>query len=289
MQRLKQVLSLILIVSFLPGCASVSESSFENDAGFGNQEGPGLSRRDHKEIQAGEEIHREIISSFSVYTEPNANAYVKEITRMIGKVSNRPGLPYECTILFSDKIYSTSAPGGHVYITTGFINILDNESELASVIAHEVAQVQYQTPKYSDAKKALQAAETVAGIAGGFFGGIGMVTFLGIATLNAMTDEKTVQQRIVLADRKALAYMVKAGYDPQGYVDVLYKIIYADASLMPYLIDYYNSRPVNATRINQVNKMFKVLKLENKNFDTHREKFIHVMTGVKQLYQAPPQ
>ncbi|MBI4972007.1 MAG: M48 family metalloprotease [Candidatus Omnitrophica bacterium] len=281
-KKAKLIVSLSVITVMLAGCATDNDASFQQDPN--DRETPGLSRRDHKEIQVGEEIHREILSSFSVYTEPTANEYVREITQTIGKVSHRPGLPYQCTILFSDKIYATAAPGGRIYITTGFINILDNESELAGVLAHEVAEVQYHNPKYSGSKQALGAAETAAGLAAGFLGPYGMLALVGIAALNTMTTEKDLPQRVDMADKKGLCYMVRAGYDPQCYIDVLYKIIYADPNQVGLLVDYYNSRPVNADRLKHVNKVFRELKIENQTFDTHREKFLGSISSVKALY-----
>ncbi len=282
--KIRIILALFLSTTVLAaGCATPYDTSFSADSGF-DPENPHLSKRDQKEIEIGKDIHREILSSFSVYTEPQANEYVKEITAMLAKASHRPGLPYECTILYSDKIYAAAAPGGHVYITTGFINILDNEAELAGVLAHEVAEIQYQNPKYSQGKQALQAAETVVGIAGGFFGPYGMLAFVGIAALNYMTDEKGLDQRVIMADRKAMIYMARSGYDPQGLIDVLYKVIYTEPNMVAFLIDYYNSRPVNADRLKQANKVFRQLDLANKSFDTNRQKFLNGVAGIKELY-----
>ncbi len=247
-----------------------------------------LSNSDYKEIEIGRQIHRQILSSFSLFTEERANQYVNHITEEISKVSSRPNLPYDCTILASDKIYATGAPGGHVYITTGFINILDNETELAGVLAHEVAQLQYRNPKYSGAKKSLEVMEVVTGVAGGFFGPFGVLAFVGVATLNQLTTSKNVDSLVLLADKKALVYMNKAGYDPQGFVDVLYKIIYADQMLIPYMIDYYQSRPVSADRMIHLENVFKKMTFENKQFDTERERFNMMTSGVKQLYGVEP-
>lgn len=285
MKGFTRALSLWLILLLPTGCASeTSNSRILQEAYLGSREVSEFSRGELKEIEAGNQIHREILASFSLFTEPKPNEYVREITQLLGEVSHRTHLPYQCTILYSDKIYATAAPGGHVYITTGFINFLDNESELAGVIAHEIAELQYRNPKYSNAKKALEAMETAAGLAGGFFGSIGMLAFMGVATLNYMTDEKGLESRVIMADKKALHYMIEAGYDPQGLIDVLYKIIYADGSLMPYLVDYYNTRPVNADRLKKMSRVFQDLDLQDKSFDTRREKFLSAVAGVKKLY-----
>ena len=267
---MNKVISLALILFLLSSCAS-----------RGSVKNMSLAER---EVEMGNAVHREILSSFSVFSEPKSNGYVTEITQLLGKVSGRPQLSYQCTVLYSDKIYATVAPGGHVYVTTGMINFLENESELAGVIAHEVGEVQYKNPKYSGAKKAMGVLETAAGLTSGFFGPIGMLAFAGVAALNHLTDEKGLETRVMMADRKALGYMVKSGYDPQGLVDVLNKILYADDSTIPYLVDYYQSRPVNALRMKRLHKAFGHLDLTDKSFETHRDNFLSMTDGVKQLY-----
>ncbi len=108
-----------------------------------------------EEKQIGEQIHQTIMSSFYPYTEPRANEYIGKIGGDLSKQAARNELDYRFIVLYSDKIYATSSPGGYVYITTGMIYFLGNEAELAAVLAHEIAQLQYKDPKVSVGRKVL--------------------------------------------------------------------------------------------------------------------------------------
>jgi len=284
MNKLKSILSLILIASILTSCAS--SANLSSNPYLKDKWNENLSRSDMNEIQSGEKIHREIMNSFSLYTERQVNIYVNQVSKNIAQHSQRPHLPYVCTVLTSDKIYATGAPGGYIYITTGFINYLDNEAELAGVLAHEIAHLQYRNPKYSTSKKTLEVVEVIVGVAGGVFGPIGMLAFVGVAALNVLTDEKGLDKRVLIADKRALEFMQKAGYDPQGLVDVLYKLIYSEPQLVPYMMDYYRSRPVSADRMLNIGKVFDGLEFQNVTYNTHREKYLTMMSSVKQLYTA---
>jgi len=281
---MKKLISFIVVLSLLTGCASHSKNYFVDNSYLRERYGSDLSKRDINEIVIGLEIHRRILATYSTYEDSTANLYVEDISGQIGMISKRSHIPYHCVILNSDKIYATGAPGGNVYITTGFIKLLENEAELAGVIAHEIAHLQYRNPKYSNTKKALESMEVAVGVAGTFFGGIGMLAFLGVATVNYFYDEKNIEKRIEMADKKTIEYMLKSGYDPQGFMDVLYKIVYAQESQMPFMLDYYESRPVSVERMEKLDKVFQKLNFQNTSFDTHRERFLTMTKGIRQLY-----
>ena len=80
----------------------------------------------NEEAAIGEEIHQTIMASFQPYTEPEVNSYISKIGWDLSGQAARKDLNYRFIILYSDKIYATSSPGGYVYITTGMIYFLEN-------------------------------------------------------------------------------------------------------------------------------------------------------------------
>ncbi len=273
-------LSLFLIVTLLAGCASSKEVQRPAPAG--------VSSWLLEEKQIGEKIHAEILSSFYVYSEPRLVNYVNQIGNSIAGHARRKELNYRFTILYNDKIYAASAPGGHIYVTTALICFLDNESELAAVLAHEVGQLQYQDPRVSPSRKALEALTRGGAAVGPAFGSIGALAAMGLVLLHAAAEagDMSVEERLIQADADALHYLVEAGEDPQGLIDFFYKFLNADQVLTPYFYDYYQSRPISEPRIQAVLKEFSSLPLSDKTFSTHRETFQEATKGIREIYKT---
>lgn len=271
----RKSIALALIVTFFTSsCARATDktlSSFSSD--------------EQKEIAAGLEIHEEILSSFYLYTEPNLNDYVRSVFIKVTEQAKR-NLPYQLTVLASEKIYANAAPGGYVYITTGYINFLENESELAAVLAHEVGELQYQDTQFSSKKKAANIIEIAVAMVGGIFGILGALAFLGVHAISAVTiPEKSKIDRTIDADRLAMNYLAETGYDPQSLVDVLSRMAKFTSKDFYRIMDYYNARPIDEKRIKKLEKSFKHLDLNDKTLGTNRQDFLESTKGVREMYR----
>lgn len=250
---------------------------------------PGIEGRVFTDETAiGEEINRSILSAFHPYTEPKLTGYVEKIGDSLAEHAERSDLHYRFTVLYDDKIYAASAPGGFVYLTTGMLFFLENEAELAAVLAHEIGELQYKDPKLSASKKILKQVTEAGAMIAPAFGPFGMLAALGFAGVHAVSEgsEKTPEQRVLAADRRALNYMVQAGYDPQGMIDLFYKFSSAKKEIMPYFLDYYQSRPITPERAAALQKRFAQLPLDGRNFDVHREQYMEMTKGVREIYKA---
>jgi predicted Zn-dependent protease len=237
------------------------------------------------ELTAGDEIHRQIISNYYLYTESDVNQYVSSIGHKIALASKRSRLSYDFVILYSDKIFATSIPGGRIYITTGFLAFLENEAELAGVLAHEIGELQYEDPDYFPTKKITNGAEKISAFALPFFGGIGALAFMGVTGVNAYASmEKTLPERVESADKIALNTMTKIGYDPQGFLDVIYRIVHLEDSKIDHLSDYYLHRPITVERVKKLKEAFKRLPLQNKSFNTNRDTYLERIYAVRNMY-----
>lgn len=261
----------------LQGCASNRSS-----AGGGS-----LLRADAQELAVGQQINNAILRSFYPYTDPKVVEYVNGLGESLMKYSERD-LSYRFTILYSDKIYATSAPGGFVYVTTGMLYFLDNEAELAGVLAHEIAELQFRNVNIeADSRKVLDAITKGGVMVGPAFGPIGALAAVGLAALNQVSQPREMQpeEKLIRADRKALSYMAQAGHDPQGLVDVFYKILRADNEVIPYFYDYYQSRPISEGRFLALNETFSQLPIQEKSFSTNREMYQEVTKGIREMYR----
>lgn len=270
-------LSLLFVIQ---GCASASRGPSQNT--------PVLSDFELKEMEIGRQIHAQVLSSFYLYTEPRLIEYVSGVGQRMVRQAGRKNLNYQFTVLLDDKIFATSAPGGFIYITTGMIDFLDNEAQLAAVLAHEIAQLQYLDPRFSKSHKRLEDITKGGTIVGGFFGNIGVIAIMGLQVMNALTDEKTKEERVDVADKLGLEYLASSGYDPECWADALYKMVHLKKNDLVRLFDYYNTRPISLSRLKKLKKNLKKMDLRGKTLETGTDIYDKAVKGVRQIYAAAP-
>ena len=200
---------------------------------FGDVEDIGvrkISTDQEKDIKLGEEAVRNTKTYGMMPPEleqKEAVAYVRGLAERIA-LSSDMTVPVKVTVLRSKEINAFAMPGGFLFIDTGLLEKAESESELAGVIAHELAHVsarhgRQMLKRATLASLFLQSAQIAAivatgGIAsigmyyamqGGFFG-LGMLLDLSLLGVNRKFEAE--------ADQLGAQYAWRAGYDPRGFI-----------------------------------------------------------------------
>lgn len=241
------------------------------------------------EKAVGAEINREILSQFYPYTDPKVVQYVNDLGDDLAEHARRKDFEYRFTILYDQKIYATSAPGGYIYVTTGMLDFLQNEAELAAVLSHEIARQQYKDPRFTTQnQEILNTAAQVGAQVAPMFGPFGSLAALGIVLLHAYSQgaHKTPDEMLVESDRNAMEYLLDSGYDPQALMDVLERFLKAGPQTLPLFYDYYQSRPITEERMKAIKKNFAKLSLGEIRLRTDAMEYQDVMKGVREIYKA---
>jgi len=241
-----------------------------------------------EEQKTGAAIHREILASFYPYTDPKVVHYVDEVGRSLVCHAKRQDLEYRFTILYSEKIYATSAPGGYIYVTTGMLSFLENEAELAAVLAHEIGQQQQTDRRFTKKDDVISTATQAGSAVGPMFGPLGSLASLGLVLLQAYNEStfKTPGERLLASDKLAMSYLVKAGYDPQALMDVQGHFLRAGEKMTPYFFDYYQSRPITEERMLALRKEFEKLQLNDKSLITDPVEYQEMTRGIREIYKT---
>ena len=86
--------------------------------------------------------HLRILAAYGgVYREPRVQQMLEKTVDKLVMASERPELRYEVTILNSPAVNAFALPNGQLYVTRGLVALSNDNSELASVLAHEMAHV----------------------------------------------------------------------------------------------------------------------------------------------------
>lgn len=96
---------------------------------------------EQQEVQFGENISAVLLGTRPLYDNKEVNFYVNQIGMWLASNSSRPDLSWHFGVINSTSINAFSAPGGYVFITSAMLKQLDNEAQLAAVLAHEIIHV----------------------------------------------------------------------------------------------------------------------------------------------------
>ena len=277
---MQKIIPALLCLFLISGCASTAE--------YDRPAAPPQNSHLTEEQKTGEMLHQQILASFYPYTDPKVVRYVNDLGQSLAAQAKRHDLQYRFTILYSEKIYATSAPGGYVYVTTGMLSFLQNEAELAAVLAHEIGEQQTVDRRFAKRDGAINAAAQIGSAVGPMFGPLGSLASLGLVLLQAYNESsyKTPEERLLASDAAAMKYLMNAGYDPEALLDVQEHFLKAGEKMMPYFFDYYQSRPITKERMLALKKEFEKLPLSGKSLITDAVEYQAMTRGVREIYKT---
>ena len=94
-----------------------------------------------QEVALGQAMAVQLAETETALPDAEWQAYLNRIGQKIVKVCDRKDISYHFTVIQSDQINAFAAPGGYVYFYTGLLRLMEDEAELAAVMAHEVSHV----------------------------------------------------------------------------------------------------------------------------------------------------
>jgi predicted Zn-dependent protease len=153
-------------------------------------------------------------------TGPRA-AYVESIGRRVAAYSGvaNPGQSMHFTTLNSAVENAFSVPGGYVYVTRQLLTLMDDESQLAFALGHEVGHVAANHAHVREAYAQRSTYGWLGQIVGAIFGNN---VFGGYLQARAKLDFLSFsREQEYQADQLGIRYMIAAGYDPAGAPGIL--------------------------------------------------------------------
>jgi predicted Zn-dependent protease len=146
-------------------------------------------------------------------------AYVSEVGNKLAAVSDRK-LPYEFKVLNNSVPNAWALPGGKIAINRGLLIELHSESELAAVLGHEIVHAAAKHSAKQMSKGMLLQTAVMATAVSTQNSDYGSLAQLGAGLGAQLLSQKFGRDAERESDYYGMQYMVKAGYNPQGAVDL---------------------------------------------------------------------
>jgi predicted Zn-dependent protease len=175
-----------------------------------------------KEVAIGRQVALEIEKELKLVDDPAITEYINRVGQNIVLHSDAK-VPFTIKVVDSDEINAFALPGGFFFVNKGLILAADNESEIAGVMAHEIAHVTARHAMEQQAKGML--ANIGLNVGQIFLPGLGGLAVLTgaqfLTTLGFLKFSRAAEEE---ADKLGLQYMYAAGYDPSGMATMFEKL-----------------------------------------------------------------
>lgn len=172
-----------------------------------------------QEIAVGRGLAASLLGASRLVNDPVLQQYVNRVGRWLAAQTERADLPWRFGVLDSDSVNAFAAPGGYVFVTRGLVRGLNSESELAGVLAHEIAHVLRRHHIEAIRKQAMTGlAADLVGMAAQQKN-VDLTPFIktGMQLYARGLDREDEYE----ADRLGVVIATRAGYEPYGLPRVL--------------------------------------------------------------------
>ena len=219
---------------------------------IGDPSGAVLSQVDEQAL--GEAFMREIRAQLPVVDDPEIADYIESLGYGLASRGEAQNAGFHFFVIASPVINAFAAPGGFIGINAGLIEASESESELAAVMAHEIAHVTQRhlarTIEFAQNMTLPALAGIIAAIALGVAGG-GQAGAAAAAALTAgqaqlqLNFSRSNEQE---ADRVGMQILYNAGYDPHA-MPTFFERLQQSQRYSGKLPEFLSTHPVTGSRI----------------------------------------
>jgi beta-barrel assembly-enhancing protease len=205
------------------------------------------------EIAIGKQLSQEVEKSAKFIDDPVVTEYVNRVGQNLVRNSDAR-VPFTIKVIDSDQVNAFALPGGFFYVNSGLILHADEESELAGVMAHEIAHVCARHGTKQQTKGDIVQLASIPAMIFIPYSWAGYALYEGINLAIPMTFLKFSRDDEKEADYLGLQYMYKAGYDPNSFVSFFEKVEALEKKQPGTIPKYFATHPPTPDRIEAAQK-----------------------------------
>ena len=179
------------------------------------------------EKRLGKAFIRSVRRSIPINNDQEIADYAQQLGDKVGKYSEQPNRKFNFFVVQDRRINAFAGPNGYIGLNAGLILATESESELASVVAHEIAHVTLQhlqrAIETASQMSLPSAAATLAAVVLGLtVPGVGPAAILAVQAGQVQKQINFTRSHEAEADRVGVQNLADAGFDPQKHACVFW-------------------------------------------------------------------
>lgn len=210
-----------------------------------------------QEAQLGRSIMREIRRQGVIVNDPEVTEYVQSIGHRLAAQHNNGEFEFEFFVVDDPNINAFALPGGYIGVHTGLIAATRNESELAGVLAHEIAHVTQRHIARAIHANQRNSLINMAAMLGALLaaaasdaGGDGIqAAVLTSQAAQAQSRINFTRSNEYEADRVGVSILARSGFNPSGMADFFSTMSREAGPAGARVPEFLRTHPVNSARM----------------------------------------
>ncbi|MGZ5051103.1 MAG: M48 family metalloprotease [Methylobacter sp.] len=219
---------------------------------MGDSSGALITPAEEKEL--GEAFFRSLHSQVTINQDAEIQQYIQSIGEKLTINSDTPSQPFHFFVVMEKDINAFAGPGGYIGVNSGLILTTEAESELASVLAHEIAHVTqrhlYRSYEAASRLSIPTAAATLAAILLGTQSpALGQAAIVGIQAGNVQFQIDFTREHEAEADRVGMQTLAGSQFDPRSMPTFFERLQQSTRYYGQNVPEFLRTHPVTASRI----------------------------------------
>lgn len=225
------------------------------------------------ELEFGRKLAAKILGRYKLYDKPELTRYINLVGQSVAQNANRPEITFYFGILDTDHVNAYAAPGGYIFITRGALSMMQDEAELAAVLAHEVAHItEKHIVKELDIKgKTGDDSELFTKLLGSFTeSGRALVNKILDGALKLLFDKGLKKDDEYEADKTGVILLTSSDYDPMALKNYLTRVSKLDKEPLKNVL---NTHPSFSSRLAKLDQVIELNNLSAIEATKHEKRF----------------
>ncbi len=207
-----------------------------------------------QEKALGEAFFRSLHSQININQDAEVQHYIQSIGNQISVNSDLPSNPFQFFVILDKQINAFAGPGGYIGINSGLFILTESESELASVMAHEIAHITqrhlYRAFEAASRLSIPTAAATLAAILLGTQSpALGQAAILAIQAGSVQFQIDFTRDNEKEADRVGMQTLAKSDFNPRSMPVFFERLQQSSRYYGQNIPEFLRTHPVSASRI----------------------------------------
>ncbi len=220
------------------------------------------------EIVFGRGIASKLLGKYELLKDEKINDYISKVGTGIAAQFGRKPIKYFFGILISEEINAFATSGGYIFITTGTLKTLENEAQLAGVLAHEISHdrrkhvIENLNMKDTTSSQNIYSAFNILGSAVRT-----ALEKLNLIAFQILTETGLPENDEFEADKDTVQTLHKIGYNPYSYVNFLEKTLSISKKT------FSSTHPSTELRIQKLNEFLFSNEIQNNSGKLNKDRF----------------